>query len=368
MSSVQETPDLRSILFCPLGSPGFAFPSIAVALALRTDSHRVAFVTHRRVAPVLDEQGLAPVAPVDCFDTSMWHQPTDVVRQVGVLERAVRALRPQVLVTSALALGPLIVGERHGIAVVVMGMLTDLLPPGPRRSEFQSAFDACRAAVGLSPRPLDRMRGDLYLARTVPELGLVEHAIGACTWEPPAPTSVHSWLDDARRDGKRIVYVQQARGFGAPGFFRALGDCFHGFAIAASTGRMDESPRDAPPGSLVAPFLPQGAILEHADLAICSGTTSVALGALEHGVPVVTVPAGSEQHDIAALLERIGVGVTVPIREATPPRLAAAAKQALRLDPAPRQKLREAFARIDGPSVAGEEIRRLLSAASGPGR
>ena len=135
----------------------------------------------------------------------------------------VQQFKPDVLVTSALALGPLIVGERAHIPVAVIGLLTGLLPEaGSRRGEFQGALDECRVRVGHPPVPVERMLGGLYLTRGVPELVAGQHHVGACSWEPSAPSVVVDWLRAAGQAGKRVVYVQQARSFSAPGFWPLL--------------------------------------------------------------------------------------------------------------------------------------------------
>lgn len=353
------------ILFCPLASPGFSFPAVPIALELSARGHTVAFATEAWLAPLLRAQGLACMAEgkgePSGFEASLWHDPRAVARQARALEHALVELRPDVLVTSALALGPLLVGEKAGLPVVVIGLLTELPPAGDaERAEFQVAFDACRAGLDLAPAALARMRGDLYLRRGVPELVDDRHLIGGCTWEPPAPKAVGDWLASARRDGRPIVYVHQARTFGAPGFWPMLAEALPPeVRVAASTSRMDARLRGAPAGSLLGPVVPQAAVLSNAAAVVFSGTTTVALGALEHGIPMVAVPAGGEQFAVAALVEAAGVGTSVPAREATPALLARAFERALRLDPAARSSLRQAFSQIDGPRRAASLIEQI---------
>jgi len=353
-------------LRCPLGSPGFAFPAIAVARRLREQGHDVRFVTSSWLEPLLAREGLgfAPGPGADGFETSGWHQPPAVRAQVRRVERAAEAFDPDVIVTSALALGPLLVGERNTLPVAVLGLLTRLFPTagGGRRDELQGAWDACRADLGMAPTPVERLHGDRYFTRSVPELGGVaqrvrEALVGACSWEPATPRVVTTWLDGARASGRRVVYVQQARGFGAPGFWPLLGQALpHDVVIAASTSRQDGAVDDVRPGALLGPVLPHGAILDRAVAVICSCTTSVVVDALARGVPIVVVPGGGEQHDVAAMLVRAGVAVCVDAQEVDAARLADAIERVLALDPGPREVIRRAFLRLDGPAVAAAGV------------
>lgn len=353
------------ILLSPLGSPGFAFPAIAITRELRRRGHNVCFWSSSWLGSFVDSQasGIPTRASGanDPFQTSTWHQPAAVEQQVRDLEVVVQQFKPDVLVTSALALGPLIVGERAQIPVVVIGLLTGLLPEvGPRRGEFQRALDECRARVGHSPVSVDRMLGDLYLTRGVPELVDGPNPIGACSWEPAAPRAVVDWLRTADQAGKRVVYVQQARSFGAPGFWPLLASALPpDVVIAASTGRQDQPVLDVRPGALLGAVLPHATILERAVAVICSGTTSVVVDALALGVPIVAVPGGGEQLEVAALVELAGLGVALPARSADAGSLAEALARALALDPGPRDRMRRAFAEMDGSTRAAAWIEAL---------
>ncbi len=351
------------ILACPLASPGFSFPLVPIAQELAARGHTVRFLSERWLTPILRGAGLTLAfeggAEPPCFEVSLWHHPGVVGRQLALLGRAMDEDPPDLLLTSALALGPLITAEKAGIPVVVVGLLTELVPrAGARREEFQVAWDACRAAQGLRRVAVDRLLGDLVLRRTVPELEDVPNPIGACSWEPPTPRGVRDWLDDVGR--ARVVYVQQARGFGASGFWSMLAEALPAdVRVAASTSRMDVGTGGGPRGALVGPIVPQGAVLARSVAVLCSGTSAVALGAMERGVPMVCVPGGGEQHEIAALVAGAGLGVTVPASEVNPARLGLAFERALRLDPAPREAIREAFRRIDGPRRAASLIEVL---------
>jgi UDP:flavonoid glycosyltransferase YjiC (YdhE family) len=354
---------LSKVLLCPLASPGFAFAAIAVGRELRARGHEVALTTSPWLVPLVRGEGIPAVADDDGghFETSRWHDPAAIVGQARAVERALEAFAADVLVTTALALGPLIAAERAGLPVAVIGLMTPLLASGSRtrRVELQAALDRGRAAAGLPPVAIDRLLGDCHLTRGIPELVDGPHPVGACAWEPRTPEVVSGWLAAARADGRRVLLVHEARGFGAPGFLAALWAALPAdMVVAASTSRMDR-PLVAPDGALVGPIVPHGAIAQQAVAVVCSGTTAVALAALEHGVPLVVVPAGGEQPDVARLVERAGLGVTVPSAAATPARLGTALDRALALDPAPRLAIQRAFAAYGGTARAAAWIAEL---------
>lgn len=341
-------------LLCPLASPGYAFPLVAIGRALG-DAVLLA-PPGLAASSGLPTRRLGPEAAA--FAPGAWYHPRAVADQVAVLEAAIAAVRPRVLVTSALCLGALFAGARAGLPVVVLGLLSSLPPPDPdQRAEVLGAVQACAAHLGL---PVPSLSGDLLLRRGVP--GLVEGGVpvGSCAWEPPAPEAVGRWLGAAGEAGARVLYVHQARSFGAPGFLPLLAGALPpGFRVATSTSRLDGPPPAWPPGSLVGAVVPQGAVLPHASAVVCSGSSAVVLGALEHGVPLVVLPAGGEQHELAALVQREGVGVVLPAREATERGLRRALEQALALDPTPRQDLARRFAEVDGPRRAATAIAQL---------
>ncbi len=339
-----------NLLACPLGSPGFAFPVIAIAERAAARGHRVDFLTAPWLGPLLRGVGFVHT-PCAGFDTRAWHDPRAIAAQFNGLE----SRRPDVILTSALALGPLLAGERLGVPVVVVGLLTDLLQ---QREAFAAAWDGARAVLGFAGAPVERLLGDVYLQRGIPGLVAGPHLVGECAWEPPLLGGARDWLAAAARDGATVAYASPARSFGGPGFWEHLGGLPAGVRVAASIARLDQAGA-APAGALVAPLLPQRAMLAQAAVAIISGSTAAAAGAMAAGVPLVVVPDGGEGPAIAALVERAGVGVTLPAAAVTPARLGAAFEAARHLDPAPRQALRQAFAAIDGPGVAMSRIEGL---------
>jgi UDP:flavonoid glycosyltransferase YjiC (YdhE family) len=110
--------------------------------------------------------------------------------------------------------------------------------------------------------------------------------------------------------------------------------------------------------------LPSRLVMPRVDLAVTAGGQGSVHTALAAGVPVVGLPLGPEQHLNVALAERAGAALAVAPHLAATPELTRSARELLT---APRhraaaERLREAFARADGPGRAADAI---IAVASG---
>jgi UDP:flavonoid glycosyltransferase YjiC (YdhE family) len=390
------------VLLCSLDSPGFLFPAIGLAVALRAAGHEVAFVTAGGAAARLAGQGLRriPCGERDSrsFETAHWFAPLAVALQVKHIEHALRSFAADVLVGQTLTLGPLIVGERWGLPVAVQGLATHLWPGGGasgaasaaaeerrawRLADMLGHLNAARALVRLPAVSVAAgagpLLGDLHWLRSVEELhggpGLPGrlHLVGACLWEPAEEDEeLAAWLDEAAAAGRPIAYVQQGRTFGTPGFWAPLVEAFGGgeVRIAAASGRMDGPgglAEAVPAGWFVRPHVHQGAVLRRAALMIGSATSTAVLGALSHGVPCVLVPGGGEQLELAEQVERAGAGQRLAPAGLTAAALRRPVAAALGDGGLHRRaaELRAAFARVDGFAVSTELLERLAAPRHG---
>ncbi len=110
--------------------------------------------------------------------------------------------------------------------------------------------------------------------------------------------------------------------------------------------------------------LPSHLIMPRVDLAVIAGGQGSVQTALAAGIPFVGLPLQPEQHLNVALAERAGAARAVAPPLAGTPELTAAARELLTV---PRhrvsaERLRDAFARADGPGRAADAI---IAAASG---
>jgi MGT family glycosyltransferase len=82
--------------------------------------------------------------------------------------------------------------------------------------------------------------------------------------------------------------------------------------VVVTTGRsVDPSEITAAANTFVFPELPHRQILDRADVVVTHAGHGTVLSALTAGVPLVCLPLGRDQHDIARRVEAVGAGVTV---------------------------------------------------------
>ncbi|HEY3571449.1 MAG TPA: nucleotide disphospho-sugar-binding domain-containing protein [Thermoanaerobaculia bacterium] len=343
-------------LFCSLDSPGYLYPSIGFASVLASRGHEVTFVAD--ITSIARLSGChfqrLPRGPQDgsSFKVAKWFDPRQIAIQVKHIEYALQKFEAEVLIGQSLTLGPLLVSERLGIPVALLGFCTylfptsDLLMQNQNRSEpekrlalrYEEMMDWLNKARALFRLPKQNgncretpLLGDLFLLRSVPELepnphDLPDrvHLVGSCLWDTEEPDSdLQAWLDATTESGYPLIYVQHGRLFHIPSFWPQLLDAFGktDFRVAASIGRMDSEIGAIPENFFVRPHIPQAPVLRSARAVVTTANSTAVLGALSYGVPSLLLPGGGEQPDVAALAERRGVARTLYSEEATPKRI-----------------------------------------------
>ena len=109
------------------------------------------------------------------------------------------------------------------------------------------------------------------------------------------------------------------------------------WALALAHGSTAPTQLGKPPdGALIAPVLPQVALLDHVDVAVTHGGNNTVTEALRAGVPLVVLPLSTDQFAAAASIEAAGVGVVLDPNALTPAELAAAVESVRRPDIADR--------------------------------
>ena len=102
-----------------------------------------------------------------------------------------------------------------------------------------------------------------------------------------------------------------------------------GYFVVATTAAHDPASFETPPtGAIVERFLPHVALLQRAAVAVVHGGMGITQRALASGVPVVVIPFGRDQNEVARRVEHAGVGVCLPRRRLSPDSLAAAVGRA----------------------------------------
>ena len=104
-------------------------------------------------------------------------------------------------------------------------------------------------------------------------------------------------------------------------------------------------------------------VLERAACVVCHAGMGVTQKALAHGVPVVAIPFGRDQPEVARRVEIAHAGVRLPVRKLSPDRLIQLVHRAIALRPGAK-RIARAFAEIDTPTVAAAALEELAAARS----
>jgi UDP:flavonoid glycosyltransferase YjiC (YdhE family) len=273
-----------------------------------------------------------------------------VARQmVPGIHAAIDAFGPDVLVVDQQALAGAAVAD-------LRGLLVDAGLDGDRAASFDPRF---------SPH--------LVLALTTAELvgpadGFPDHyaLVGPLIGDRPDDTPFPwDWLDDAPEMPLVLVTLGTLNWRGGERFYAAAAEAVHAMdARAVFVAPRDLLP-DPPPGVLVAPRVPQLALLPHVDAVVSHGGHNTVCEALANGLPLVIAPIRDDQPVIADQVAWAGAGVRVKFGRITSAALQTALESVL-TEPGYRaaaERVRASFASAGGAPMAADRLESLLAAA-----
>jgi UDP:flavonoid glycosyltransferase YjiC (YdhE family) len=269
--------------------------------------------------------------------------------------------RPDVVVHEVLEPAGSMLADRLGVRGVVHGI-------GPMFPFYAPLIEAAGAAIG-EPGLGERLASETAVDLCPPSLrpgGL-----------PPWPDTV-AVRPDAGEPGplspevarllageRPLAYftlgtVKNADAADFATALRALAS-YDGVVVASTGGRLTaEELGPLPSNVVVAGFVPQGVVLERAELLVSHSGSGTMLGGLAHGVPQVALPRGTDQPDNAALLVRCGAGLLVEPEDYAAGSIAAAVEAVLG-DPAFRsaaERVRDEIAGMPDADSAWSALQR----------
>jgi len=308
--------------------------------------------TDRTQPLVRDWEAATPLGALGRAFDNVLFGPARVVAEET--DRALKELRPDVLVSDSLMVGGLIAAEAHGVPRAVLVHTPEFLPgpgrppPGPgllpgdglvgrlrdavltRFFHFQVGrylgdVNEARRAVDLPPLESAREmielyhRADLRLIQTTrafdfpitpapknvryvgPVLDAPEWTEGG--WESPWPADddrplVVVGLSSTFQDQKDVI----RRAIAALGGLDVRGLVTLGPAMASETF-------EHPSNVVVVASAPHDELFPHADAVLTHGGHGTVMRALFHGLPMVCMPMGRDQNDNAARVVARGAGV-----------------------------------------------------------
>lgn len=398
--------------------PGRLFPLVATLEELERRGHRVAIRCGAREAPLLRAAGLEakPLAPeIERFEPDDWRARTRLralvsgLRQFGErarfqipdLQAAIESERPDVLFVDEGAWGAAAAAERSGLPwafsiVSPVPLPSQDAPPfglglAPRRDAIGRVRDrlARRLVLGTLERLISShvnpVRAELGLrpVRTLNDIFLAAGRVLAYTaepfeyprrdwpaevrlvgpglWEPSAAPP--AWLADV---GRPLVLVtcstlfQDDRRLAEVACEALAGEEVE---VVVTTGDVDLSAFRPGPNVRVERFVPHSPVLGRAACVVCHAGMGITQKALAHGVPVVAVPFGRDQPEVARRVEVARAGVRLPARRLSPDRLLAAVRRARALRPG-AERTAAAFAAAGGPATAAGALEELTARAT----
>ena len=283
------------------------------------------------------------------------------------VREAIEERRPDVLLCEALLLGPLVAAEATGVPAIVLNPTINLVPAegvppfGPgfppavtaedrQRDRFAAArtlelwdvalpsINRARGEHGLPPleHTLDQGRS---AARV---LVMTSAAFDFTGRVPPVVSWVGPRLDDAAWAGsdweapageQPLVLVSLSSDFqDQVGTLQRIADALGTLPVrgVVTTGQgIDPNVVAASPNVRVQMAAPHNLVLREASVCVTHGGHGTTIKALAAGVPVVCLPMGRDQHDVAARLVHRGAGLRVSAG-AEPAVIAAAISETLR--------------------------------------
>jgi MGT family glycosyltransferase len=396
---------------------GHIYPVVATLLELRDRGHSVAIRCGAEEARELAALGFdaAPVAAeVEAVDTEDWKARTPIgaqrlevrafAQRAAVeqpdLRAAIEELRPRALLIDALGWGAMATADASGLPWALIGHFAlpidsrDAPPYGlglaPARGTLGRTRDAlmrrlllrplerlalphvnrARAAEGLGPvRSADELFG-----RTAPLVLLFTaepfeyprrdwppavRLVGPGTFDPSAEEP--DWLAGETRP---LVLVTCSTDFQDDG--RLVATTLAALAgedvlVVATTAAVDPAGFNVPANARAERFLPHGPLLRRAACVVCHAGQGITQKALAAGVPVVAVPFGRDQFEVARRVDVAGAGVRLPAPKLRPDRLRTAVRQATAMRPG-AQRVAEGFAAAGGASAAADALEELAGA------
>ncbi len=181
--------------------------------------------------------------------------------------------------------------------------------------------------------------------------------VGPCAWEPEL--SPPAWLDPLTGP---IVLVATSSEYQADAILAQTAfDALAGteMSVIATLPSNDPDALRVPPNGRAERFVPHGPILARASVAITHGGMGVTQKALAVGVPVVAVPFGRDQPEVARRVEVAGAGVRLPRARLRPDAFRAAVDAAMGRRQGAKA-VAEGYRAAGGPEAAASHLETLL--------
>ena len=335
------------ILFTTHPAAGHLHPMVPVARALVQAGHEVVFATSRRFVERVRALGFRAIeagfdwlesegpvtfpemATLDFPDINRFFMQqlfTDRLARpmVDDLLRFIRSEAPALVVRETWEFAGAIAAERAGIphAVISAGLNFDIW-----RHMVIETVSALRCDYDLPPDPeLRFLERHLVLDHVPTSLQYPQLAQPATR---QAVGKVFFDSDSAAHDAALrtldapLVYVTAGTVFNRmPGYFRTIVEALaeEQVRVIVTTGMSGADAADIgvpklPSNVSLARYIPQSQLLQRSALMISHGGFNTVLGAVNHGVPLITIPIAADQGQNGLRTAATGCGVCLPFHD-----------------------------------------------------
>jgi MGT family glycosyltransferase len=390
----------RRFLFVVPPLTGHVNPTIAVADALRSRGHEVAWVGHpRRVKPLLPE-GATLIALDDGVSDEVWRPVLDRARAVRGLEsfeflwdevliplargmipgveRAIRETRPDVVVVDHQALGGALacrkMNARWATLATTSASVIDPFADLPKIREWmESRVSSLMSEAGLADSRKPDLSPELVIVFSTREL-IGPRGTGSLRSQTEFPAHFQfvgpslgrgentpfPW--DLLRETKRVlVSLGTVSGEVGEKFFSVVTDAFKDSSLQVIVVAPSALVPNAPDNFIVRDRVPQLALLPKLDAVVCHAGHNTVCETLAHGLPLVVAPIRDDQPVVANQVVSAGAGLRVKYGRVSPANLRDAVTRVLN-EPAFREsakKIATSFEAAGGARAAADHLERL---------
>jgi UDP:flavonoid glycosyltransferase YjiC (YdhE family) len=336
------------LLFTAQPAYGHLHPVLAIAEAARSLGHDAAIATSALFAPAVESAGFRAIAAglnwLEADKTTVPPElkpPPDSTLEEYFAQQFVRAparlmardlidlgasWRPDAVVSDRTEFGGAIAAAALKVPSVAVQVGNPSLFTPSVLAEAEGPYNEARLAFGLSVDPgLTALESRPVLMSAPP--GLNDPAVPLPTnlvylrptaFNGPAEGDPGEWASSLAR-GRPLVYATLGTVFNDPSydlpFFPALLDGLRNepLDLLLTVGpNVDPAVLGgAPPNVRIERYVPQSLVFPKLDAVVFHGGFGTLLAAIEHGLPVVVVPFGADQHLNAAAVVRLGIGVAI---------------------------------------------------------
>jgi MGT family glycosyltransferase len=249
---------------------------------------------------------------------------------------------------------------------VVERLIGKAMLPGLNRLRREAGLDELTSPHAMLERP------DAVIAMTSPPLEYPRtdlpahvHVVGFQAWDPPAERP--AWLDEPGDPWVLVTCSTEYQGDEA--LARLAVEAFRDEPVRVLltlADAYDGAGVETGGNVRVERFVPHGQVLPECAAVVCHGGMGIVGKAFTAGVPMVVVPFGRDQPEIARRVVQAGVGVSVKPSRLTAERLRRALRQALERAEVARACADRAAATSPGAAFA-DAAETLVARSTAPG-